>query len=494
MSKEKKRKNGIKESGKRSRNQKKKLKGVLTACIVILVLLVIGLIAYEIVVNTKTMGGNITVNGANVSRLTPEKASETLSSAFESKQLTYVENGNTVYTVTLGNLGYSLDQADLLSQLEQIMEEHQQNWKLFRGRENDVVTLNVQRDDQKFSDALTEGNFSGSGERVASQSASIQYDSQQDTYVVIQDQLGNQIDEGKLRQYTEAYVGQSLDDSFFKNNLQIEVNENLYKAAEVTADSTELNEKAAELNTLLSNYRNASITYTFGSVTEVLNGETTGAWLQISDDGITVDEAQVQFYVENLAGKYNTIYVPRSFQTTGGGVIEVSNNEYGYRIDQSGEVQQILTDLKSGEAVTREPVYEKAGLSRNGTDDLNGSYIEVSLSQQHLWLYKDGALVTETDIISGLPTPERATYTGAYPIAYKASPFTLSSEEYGYETTVQYWMPFVYGQGLHDASWQSSFGGDAYKTRGSHGCVNLPPDEAAIIYNTIEGGYPIILY
>lgn len=107
MSKEKKRKNGIK-TGKRSRNQKKKLKGVLTACIVILVLLVIGLIAYEIVVNTKTMGGNITVNGANVSRLTPEKASETLSSAFESKQLTYVENGNTVYTVTLGNLGYSL--------------------------------------------------------------------------------------------------------------------------------------------------------------------------------------------------------------------------------------------------------------------------------------------------------------------------------------------------------------------------------------------------
>ena len=111
-----------------------------------------------------------------------------------------------------------------------------------------------------------------------------------------------------------------------------------------------------------------------------------------------------------------------------------------------------------------------------------------------MWLYKDGALVTETDIISGLPTPERATYTGAYPIAYKASPFTLSSEEYGYETTVQYWMPFVYGQGLHDASWQSSFGGDAYKTRGSHGCVNLPPDEASIIYNTIEGGYPIILY
>ena len=42
------------------------------------------------------------------------------------------------------------------------------------------------------------------------------------------------------------------------------------------------------------------------------------------------------------------------------------------------------------------------------------------------------------------------------PIAYKASPFTLSSEEYGYAETVKYWMPFVYGQGLHDASWQLS--------------------------------------
>ena len=56
-------------------------------------------------------------------------------------------------------------------------------------------------------------------------------------------------------------------------------------------------------------------------------------------------------------------------------------------------------------------------------------------------------------------------------------------------------MPFVYGQGLHDAPWQSAFGGDRYKTgHGSHGCINLPEDQAALIYNTIDGGYPIIIY
>ena len=64
--------------------------------------------------------------------------------------------------------------------------------------------------------------------------------------------------------------------------------------------------------------------------------------------------------------------------------------------------------------------------------------------------------MTETDIVSGAPKAGRETYRGAWPIAYKASPFTLSSEEYGYAETVKYWMPFVYGQGLHDASWQSA--------------------------------------
>lgn len=139
--------------------------------------------------------------------------------------------------------------------------------------------------------------------------------------------------------------------------------------------------------------------------------------------------------------------------------------------------------------------YSSKGMQRNGTDDLAGSYIEVSLDAQHLWLYKDGGLVTETDIVSGAPTEERHTYTGAWPIAYKASPFTLTSDAYGYDTKVKYWMPFVYGQGLHDAPWQSAFGGNRYKTgNGSHGCINLPEEEAAIIYENIDGGYPIIIY
>ena len=64
----------------------------------------------------------------------------------------------------------------------------------------------------------------------------------------------------------------------------------------------------------------------------------------------------------------------------------------------------------------------------------------------------------------------------------------------GWRTEVTYWMPFFDGQGLHDATWRSSFGGNIYVNNGSHGCVNLPYNTADKIYNNIEAGVAIILY
>lgn len=245
---------------------------------------------------------------------------------------------------------------------------------------------------------------------------------------------------------------------------------------------------------VLNDYKAMSITYTFGDTTEVADNAKIMSWLKVSGSKVAVDEDKVQEYVTELASKYNTINKKREFQTHDGKMIKINTNEYGYKIDQEKEKMQIVADIEGKEAVQREPVYSIMGNGRNGMDDLLGNYIEVSLDEQHLWLYKNGNLITETDIVSGLPTEDRATYTGVWSIAYKASPYTLSSEVYGYSTEVKYWMPFVCGQGLHDADWQTEFGGDVYKTKGSHGCINLPPDQAEIIYNTIEKGYAVICY
>ncbi len=439
---------------------RKKLKVILVICIVMIVTAGIGLAAYIHHVDTVTLGRKVSVYRLDVSKLTVEEAQQKISEAFQNKTITFHEDGKDVYNVSMEQLGYSLDQDTLKSALETLKQERSGTFKLFAS----------QRD------------------------AHIRYSKKKQKYVLVKQVSGNQIDENRLLSYVEETLDKDFETELLTSDVKMELNEEVYRQPDIE-ESGEMKQKVKKLNSLLKKYRSTTVSYLFGEETQVLDSDTISSWLQIKNSGISIDKDAAADYISNMANKYNTIYVPRTFHTSLGTDVTVSDNEYGYRIDQDAELTQLLEDLKSGENVSREPVYSSSGMKRNGTDDLAGNYIEVSLDSQHLWLYKDGALVTETDIVSGAPTPERETYRGAWPIAYKASPFTLSSEEYGYAETVKYWMPFVYGQGLHDASWQSAFGGNRYKTgHGSHGCINLPEDQAALIYNTIDGGYPIIIY
>lgn len=472
---------------------RKAKKIILGACIGGVVVLTAGLFTYIHIADTNTLGRKISIYGMDVSTLTTDKAEQKLLDAFRSRKVQFKEGGSDVYQTTVSELGYDLDESALKSELTELQTTREANRKIFATQEDYKIAYQIQKDEEQEKKALASSNF-GDKERTASVDAAVQYDEQQKQFVLVNDVQGNEIDETRL----QSYVDQMLDDNFrlklLGGDIQITLDTNVYQQPSVTA-SDEMQNKVTGLNDQLNKYRSTTVTYTLGSTTEVIDAGTIETWLQITDDSLNIDQEAVKSYVQNLAAKYNTIYVPRTFHTSYGNDVTVSDNEYGFQIDQDGEVQQLLTDLASGTAVTRDPVYSISGMQRNGADDLNGSYIEVSLDNQHLWLYKDGALVTETDIVSGAPKAGRETYRGAWPIAYKASPYNLSSQEYGYNVKVNYWMPFVYGQGLHDASWQSSFGGNRYKSgAGSHGCINLPTDQAALIYNTIDGGYPIIIY
>ena len=121
--------------------------------------------------------------------------------------------------------------------------------------------------------------------------------------------------------------------------------------------------------------------------------------------------------------------------------------------------------------------------------------MEVNLTRQHVHLYKNGKLVDEADCVSGKtksPTP-----AGIFSITYKDHTYEghqveLTGEDYSSE--VNFFIPFYGNVGLHDAGWRRSFGGTQYKTRGSHGCVNLPYHMAESIYNTVDKGMPVIVY
>ena len=439
-----------------------------------------------------TLGRKISVSGLDVSRLTAEQAEEKIISSFENRTVVFQENDQQVYSTTLKNLGYSLNKDALLEKLNKLQKQREENRKLFPKEENVDLEYQIKQDEEQEKQALNLSNF-GDKERKASIDASISYDKEKKEFILTKQKQGNEIDEDKLLTTVDTTLDAAFDTAFLGDAITVPVNKHVYVSPLVTA-TEDMQNKVDNLNAQLAKYRKTTVTYTFGSETVVLDSDTIDSWLKAEGETLSVDEEAVKTYISDLANKYNTIYVPRAFHTSTGTDITIEGNEYGYRIDQDGELAQLLEDLKSGTAVTRDPIYSKTGYQRNGTDDLAGSYIEVSLDAQHLWLYKDGNLVTETDIVSGKPVKGRETYRGAWPIAYKASPYNLTSAEYGYNVKVNYWMPFVYGQGLHDATWQSSFGGNRYKTNGSHGCINLPKDQAATIYNTIDAGYPIIIY
>lgn len=472
---------------------KKTLKIILVVCLVAAAALMAVFFTYIYIVDKNTLGREIRIYQTDVSKLTPDEAKARIIDTFENREVVFLEDGGEVYRTSLKEMGYSLDEAVLDAQLAAIKQERDTQRQIFAHPVNFKIGYHVQKDQNLEKTALAASHFDNK-ERTASVSASIAYNEQQKAFAITSDVQGNQIDEARLLAHVDEVLQNIFQDDLLGGEVQIQLGTPVYIQPEVVV-SEEMQKELASLNDQLNKYRSTTVTYTFGPATEVLDGATISSWIKIDGTKLTIDEAAAKSYVENLAANYNTIYVPRTFHTSYGNDITVSGNEYGFQIDQEAELKQLLEDLKTGTAVSREPVYSIRGLQRNGRDDLAGSYIEVSLDNQHLWLYKDGALVTETDIVSGAPTPERETYRGAWPIPYKASPFNLTSDVYGYDVKVNYWMPFVYGQGLHDASWQSSFGGNRYKTgAGSHGCVNLPEDQAALIYNTIDSGYPIILY
>ena len=235
-----------------------------------------------------------------------------------------------------------------------------------------------------------------------------------------------------------------------------------------------------------------TVTYQFGDQSEVLDNDRILSWLKEQEDGsVAIDEQQAKAFVKELAEKYDTAYTTRTFHTTGGRDIQIAQGDYGWRIDQEAETKHLLELLAAKQSAVCEPIYAQTA-AVHAKNDWGTTYVEVSLTDQYLWLYKDGHCILESYFVSGNPTRGHATPKGIYGLTYKTRDATLSGE--GYDSKVKYWMPFNRNVGLHDAPWRKTFGGQIYRNNGSHGCINLPPTNAAKIYENVDQNTPVIVY
>ena len=300
-------------------------------------------------------------------------------------------------------------------------------------------------------------------------------------YAIVEEVYGNKVKKDILYEH----IVKAILDGETKLSLE---SINCYENPKYTSNSKEV----IEAKNILDKYVEATVIYTFGDRTEVLDKSKIHNWINVNNDlEVILDEKEVNSYVDKLANTYNTVGTTRDFGTSLGTTAKVSGGYYGWRIDNSQEVQSLIEIIKEGKSVTREPIYKQKALSRN-LNDIGNTYVEINMSNQHLWFYKNGALVVEGDVVTGNVSRGHSTPVGVYELNYKQKDTTLKGADYS--ANVSFWMPFNGGVGIHDASWRGAFGGQIYLSNGSHGCVNSPYYLASTIFKNIEPGTPIICY
>lgn len=363
---------------------------------------------------------------------------------------------------------------------------NQQNswlWILHIGRKNrnhNLVT-EVSYDTEKLDTLLKECSAFQKKNMMQPQDAYLGgYSEQEKQFVLVSETLGTALDgETAKSVIAAALMGK-------EETVDLE-EQGCYKTAKVTTEDATLQKNLKQANLWID----TRITYDWNGTEVVLDKEQLKDWITIEKNKPVLNEELVAEFVKENSREYDTYGKKRKFVTTLGTELTLPSGAYGWKTDREGETQELVQLIYQGSVMEKEPIYSVRGAQR-GSDDIGNSYVEADLSNQHLYLYQDGQLVLETDFVSGNMSNGCMTPPGVFGLTYKTRNAVLRGDNY--ETPVSYWMPFNGNIGMHDATWRYQFGGDIYLTSGSHGCINLPLNMAAQIYEYMSAGFPVICY
>lgn len=181
------------------------------------------------------------------------------------------------------------------------------------------------------------------------------------------------------------------------------------------------------------------------------------------------------------------------FKTTGGSVINVPVTSSGQTVDGNKLYEAIAEAINNKKSATVEAVYSEAKEEETGEYvTYGGNYCEVDLTNQMVYVYKNGELVVSSQCVTGCISKGHGTPTGVYSIFSRDKDRYLRGD--GYKSWVNFFIPFNGGIGFHDASWRSSFGGNIYLYSGSHGCINMPYSAAKKLYENVTLDEKVIVY
>ncbi|MBQ7990767.1 MAG: L,D-transpeptidase family protein [Oscillospiraceae bacterium] len=477
-------KQGRKAENKRARRQKKLAAGL---CVAAVIVVLAGIYLGGLSKYAGKFLKNTFINDTDVSGMTTSEVTNMFKEAVEAPSLTLNKRGGDVMDIDLSDFGYKVEIAAPVR--EAYNSQNHALWftNLFKTDEINFE-MDASYDEEKL-ERLLRRTVWGSTD---TQNASISYGD--NGYFIVPEVYGDTADVEKLVDYVLESVNEG--------KLDIDLEESgCYKEPAVKASDL-----SAKLDVIKAKY-DFILTYDFDYTQEYLTGAQVFEW---TDGNGNIDRSKAVQYVAGLAEKYDTFMTTRHFKTTERGEMDISQGrystgQYGWWMDQEKTVDMLLDYIAEGRTQTIEPwyvqldtgyVYQGFKSGRSANDDIGKTYIEIDLTAQHLWYYKDGELQFETtSIVSGKATdPARKTPGGIYSVYTKETNYMMNAADGSYRTRCSYFMRLSFeGIGLHDLS-RGSYGGNTYINNGSHGCINMKYSEVKQLYEMVDRGTPCIMY
>ncbi len=463
--------------------------GIVAACLLVLI---VATYAAGCIYFANRLWPNTSADGVDLSLMTREEALETLEAV--SSELSVSVSGQGVdFELTSASAGISLDVEAAVDAM--LASSYIWQWPAqLLATHDESATLSASFDHEQILAAVEEALAAFNETASDPVDASVVYSEEAGAFVVDSGSAGTKLD-------AEA-VATSVEEALAAKQLSVTLTEAHLVQQTVTSDDSTLQQAAASANTYLA----CSLDLTLnGTVVANLSASTVKDWVVIAEDGtVYLDDSQLVAWVDSVEALVDNVGGTRTFTRPDGKVATVSGGTYGW-ITNGDEIEAIVREaVEAGTVGSQEiPCRQSAATYNPGGQDWGARYVDIDLTEQHVRFYdSDGTLIWESDCISGSTLDGYDTPTGVYVLNNKATDQTLigaidpDTGEPEYETPVSYWLPFIGNSiGLHDATWQSAFGGTLYaEGYGSHGCINLPYDAAATLYNLIQVGDVVVVH
>ncbi len=425
---------------------------------------------------------NTTMNGLDCSALSIDEANRVLSAKWNSREFVINTKGQPPEILSDINFEYkiaaSAKDALVHSCLNPLF------WWIAKEYHSFHADMQITKTNSEFVNQFNSLDLIINSNNSSNKTTNAYIDMSTPQLPIVAEVYGNNIDQEKLLHE----ILSTIETGTFEIDI---IESDFYVTPTVFSDDSGLLAKQE----FYREYLSFTITYDFGYNQEVMSPEDLTNIISYQNGKVFVHSDKVSEYIKNLAGKYDSGGISRSF-VANGTKVSVYGGDYGYLIDQAAEIKWLTEALQNGKSATRVPKYIPTERSRSSIQ-YGTSYVEIDLTKQHLWIYRNGVLVLSTPVVTGNVAKETPTPAGSYHIFYMQRNRVLKGDDWDgtkYETPVAYWMAFNRGVGLHDAPWRRSFGGSIYRANGSHGCINMPPYMARAAYSLVSIGYPVFVH